>query len=398
MKANRNEEKWPIGSSITLSMLDEDPYPIFRRLRSSEPLSWVADLNMWFVTRRHDVRAILKDSETFTTYSSNSTIYDTFGANMLTIDGSQQKKYKSSCRRPFMPANIKREFSNHIYASANHLVDQFIAKKEVDLQKNFSSRLPILTMLKVFGMPDHAEMMVRKWYDSFEEALANFKWNEKIRENARNSVSEFDGFLQENINEFRKEPDNSILSVLANAKGTEQLSDSEIKRNAFIIFFGGISTVEALISNAVWSILSHSAVNQRICSDLSQVSKAVEETLRWESPVQSCTRHLTRDTELLGVQLKQGEIVNCMLGSANRDESCFENPDEFDIDRINVQDHIAFGHGVHFCLGAPLARMEGEIALEVLFQRLPGMQLDLSKRERPWGSEFRKLPSLHVLW
>lgn len=390
--------KFPIGSRVKLQELDKDPYPVYSQLREKEPISWVPDLNMWFVTRREDIRDILKNPELFTTYSKHSTIFDTFDAHMLTVDGDDQTRFKSACRTPFLPKSIQDKLVPEIRKHANGLIDEFIQHGAANLQEVFSARLPVQTMLTVFGLAAEYESELRTWYDDFEQALANFKWDQGIRGRAKKSVSQFADLLQENIEKVQKHPDGSLLSSLANAPADRRLTDDEIKRNSYIIFFGGISTVEALISNTIWSLLSHPDIFERVQRDKSLVLAAVEETLRWHSPVQSCTRHVTRDVEYAGIKFEQGDTVNCMLGSANRDPEHFTNPDEFNIDRVNAGDHMAFGYSVHFCLGAPLARAEGAIAIETILDRLTGISLDTNNSSQPFGSEFHKLPTLYVSW
>ena len=153
-----------------------------------------------------------------------------------------------------------------------------------------------------------------------------------------------------------------------------------------------------MLSNTVWALLSHPAQFAEVRRNPELIRPAIEEALRWESPVQTCTRHVTRAASLEGIALEPGEIVQCMIGAANRDEAFFPRPAEFDITRRNAGEHLAFARGRHYCLGASLARLEGEIGLGILFDRLPGLRLDPARPSAPQGHEFRSPASLYVNW
>ena len=188
----------------------------------------------------------------------------------------------------------------------------------------------------------------------------------------------------------------SLLKRLAHA--TDRLTDEEIVANALIIMFGAIETTEAQLCNTVWSLLQHPEQLAEVRADRGLLDAAIEESLRWQPSVQSCTRHLTRDVRLRGVEIAAGEVVQCMLGAANRDPARFDEPDRFDIHRRNTRDHLAFGSGRHFCLGAPLARCEISAAVGALLDRLPDLELDEHRPAVFAGYEFRKPRELWLTW
>jgi cytochrome P450 len=194
------------------------------------------------------------------------------------------------------------------------------------------------------------------------------------------------------------EDDDSLLAKLVNASPQERLTDAQIRRNLLIILFGGISTVEALILNSLWALFTQPLLLQRVHADPRLMSRVIEETLRWLSPVQSATRHVTEDVLYGGVRLAKGDVVNCMLGAANRDAAQFVRPEVFDIDRPNVQRHLAFATGVHSCLGFNLAKAEARLGLQLLLIQLPGLRLAPGARAEPEGFEFRQPRSMVVKW
>ena len=153
-----------------------------------------------------------------------------------------------------------------------------------------------------------------------------------------------------------------------------------------------------MIGNALWAVLSHPAIARTVVADPAKVEAVIEESMRWDPAVQSCTRFTTEPVEIRGVRIPANETVQCMLGAANRDPDHFPDPDRFDPGRANAGDHLAFGAGRHFCLGASLARIEAEQALVRVLGGLPGLRLDPSRPTRPYGHEFRTPPAVWVLW
>lgn len=387
-----------LGAEVDLADLERDPYPIYARLRSSEPISWIEALGMWYVTRYEDVRAIIRDTERFTTASGDSLIHETFGAHMLTTEGAEHDRYRRAVQHSFMPGLVRQAFEAGIAGASSRLIAEFKAAGEIELRSAFAARIPVQTILAVFGMSMEAEGSMRRWYDAFEKALSNFARDPDVRSDAQRSVAEFRAHLSEAIHGAAALGGQSLLHTLVNAPRELRLSDAEIMRNMSIIFFGGISTVEALILNSLWALLTHREVFERVRADLALAPKVIEETIRWMSPVQSATRHVVRDTEINGVHFASGAIVNCMLGAANRDPAMFAEPDRFDIDRADAQRHLGFAIGPHACLGMHLAKAEARIALCQLLTELPGLRLIDERASTPRGYEFRQPRSMLVAW
>jgi cytochrome P450 len=392
------KRSFPLGHDITLEELDRDPYPVFARLREHEPISWVPALGMWYVVRYEDVRTALFDAVRLTTASPQSTIFDTFGAHILTTEGATHDRYREAARHPFAPAFIRSHLETAIRTAAGALIDEFDKHGQADLRAVFAGRLPIQVMLLVCGLAPDAEPRIRRWYDSFEAALANFGGDPVIRAAARQSVAEFHALLDAAIASIDAVDDHSLLSRLVRAPPGERLSDDEIKRNLSIIFFGGISTVEALLLNTLWALFEFPASLARVRSDPALLAPAIEETMRWLSPVQSATRHVTEAFEWRGIEFSAHDTVNCMLGAANRDPAIFTDPDRFDLDRANSRRHFGFATGPHACLGSHLAKAEVRIGLETLLGRLHNLRLDRSLTQPPSGYEFRQPRKLTVSW
>lgn len=398
MQKRDRVDAFPIGSSVSVERLSQDPYPVFSELREREPISWIDALGVWFVTRHSDVLGIIGNPATFSNQSSHSLIFETFGEQMLSIEGEKHLRYKSKMRPPFIPRAVRQSLEPAIEPIVSDLIDDFVNDGHTELRASFASRLPVRMMLEVFGLPRETEVLLRKWYDSFEAALSNFEHVAEIKIVARENVDAFKRLLQEHMDSVKSQPDASLLSTLVNSADEDRLSDEEVKRNSLIVFFGGISTVEALILNTLWSLLTHPESLAAVRQDKELIPKAIEETLRWHSPVQSATRHVTESCTFKGVHFEKGDIVNCMLGAANRDPDVFKDPQTFDIHRSNLKDHLGFATGLHFCLGFHLARTEARIAIEQLLDRLHGLQLDPARTVVPAGYEFHQPCALPLMW
>jgi cytochrome P450 len=396
MDTRSRELRYPIGRAVTLEELHRDPYAVFARLAAHEPISWISALDMWYVVGYENVRAALADPR-LTTVAGRSTIYDTFGEHMLTSEGGAHDRYRRPAQQFFTPSNIRSRLEPVIRTCADSLAGSLARDGRAELRCAFAGRLPVQTMLAICGLPSSVESRMRSWYDDFESALANFSGDQRVRDAARRSVREFHALLDEAIHSSRDGEGVSLVAHLANAPAAERLDDDAIKRNLSIILFGGISTVEALLLNCVWALFETPDALERVRRDMTLIPQLIEETMRWLSPVQSATRHVTERFEWQGIEFATDDTVNCMLGAANRDPAIFVEPDRFDLDRANSRRHLGFASGAHACLGSQLAKAEARIGLEVLLA-LPGLRLDRETSEPPSGYEFRQPRRLTVSW
>jgi cytochrome P450 len=394
MTPQEKAKRFPLGAAITLAELSDNPYPAYARLRGAEPISWLPALGMYFVTRYEDVRALLLDPEHFTTASEHSTIFDTFGAHMLTVEGKTHDRYRASFQPNFTPGAVRRHLEEDIRQATETLIAGIKPIGHADLRHDFAARLPVQAMLLTFGLSLGHEPAMRGWYDGFEAALANFNGDAQTRADAHKNVQEFHFIIDEAI---KKADRDSLIGALLDAENGVRLSHDEIRRNLSIIFFGGISTVEALILNALRQLLVDTPLRDRINADRALIPKLLDETMRWAGPVQSATRHVTKPVHFGGVDFAAGDTVNCMIAAANHDPAIFTNPQYFDIDRPILSRHLGFAMGSHHCLGLHLAKAEARIAIEALLDELPNLVLQ-GQQPRISGHEFRQPKSLKVTW
>ena len=386
---------FPLGNQVHLETLSRDPYPVLKALQEQEPVSWVLEAQAWFVTRRSDCLAILLDSATFSVTSPASLLEDTLGQTMLSADGARQRQLRQPFNGPFSPKEVQARMSAPISAYVHDLIDGFEAQGQADLKTAFADSLALWTVMTILGLPIHDFPTVRGWFTDIAHALGNFARDPAVRERGRAAATAFGDYAVLHLGRLRREPDGSVLSAVVSSG---ELSNEEILAAARVIVFGGLETTSALMTNTLWALLSHPVQHEAVCANLDLLPQTIEEVLRWEPPVQSCTRFVTRPVVVQGIALSPGEMVQCMVGAANRDPEHFADPDVFDLRRPNARDHLSFAIGKHFCLGAALARLEGEIGLRLLLERLPGLRLDTGHKSSPRGHEFRSPPTLHVRW
>lgn len=431
--------RFPLGARVTIEALAGDPYPIFHELRRSEPVTWAPALAMWLLTRRDDIVRVLADWERFTTDSPASTIRDIFGSNMLTTDGEEQIRYKRRFIGPFR----RGELEENLLGTVQGVLDELMAELEAgsgdsgaggrraDLRSRVARPLSVRSICRVLGLPDEDGPRLLHWYDHFAAALENFTGEPAVRAAGKGAAREFRDYVTPFLRGERAVPHGSMIAALLSERDPyrpvggarrgwgDPLSESEMVANLLLVLFGGIETTESMIGNAFWAALSHPEVAERLAAECSRerepgvarpgtgtghrqggslLAAVIEESMRWEPAVQSCMRFATEDVEIRGVPIAQGEAVHCLLGAANRDPAHFPDPDRFDPDRDNARDHLAFGTGRHFCLGASLARIEAEQALARVFGGLHGLRLDPERPSRPHGHEFRTPPTVWVRW
>lgn len=384
------------AAPVTLYQLSDDPYPALARLRASAPVCWFEEIGMWMVTRREDVVAVLRDPERFTTEHPRSPIGDIFGRQMLSLDGDPQKRVKAACILPFSKREVAERWRSVVEAKVDRLILALEWRGAADLRRTVSGPLSVASVGAVLGIPEEFHPTVLEWYERFSRALANFTADPEARIQGQVAAGEFRLAMRPLLERAARDPNGGLFATLVHA--ADRLSDEEILSNALIILFGGIETTDATIANTVWALLTHPDALAWARSIEGGWAAVVEESLRWEPAVQSCTRYAKAGVTLAGVEIAAGDAIQCMIGAANRDPAHFDDPDRFDVRRVNAGDHLSFGIGRHLCLGAHLAREEAIATLPKLFERLDGLRLDPERPTRPAGYEFRKPPELPVRW
>ncbi len=377
----------PVDEAVDLEMLDRDPYAAFDRLRAAGPVVWAERLRAWLVTSYPMTRLILGTPEAFTVRSEDNILEYTIDTMMLSVDGSDHRRLRRPFAKPLhRPALERVDMEGRIRRVAHALIDGFVDERSADLRARFARPLAMQVVVDHLGIPWDERLF--GIFDAIAEGFANQIGDPDVAAAARTAFADFAALLA-------TAPSTAAFSTMG-ASADPQLDRSELASNVAITVFGGFETTVATIANTLWAIHDRD-LWPSIAAGSVPWSRIVEETLRWESPVQTATRHVVEDTAIGGVELRRGDVVQCLLGAANRDPRAFPEPDRFRLDRPPVPKILSFASGPHLCIGATLARMEAAVALETLIERIPEVRLD-PHAPQPRGHEFRSPPSVPARW
>ncbi len=356
--------------------IHEDPYPTYARMREEAPAYHNPEMDFWALSRFDDVLNGYRDWETFT-----STLGIALGdaesitaPSMIGMDPPDQTKLRKLIVRAFTPTRVGA-LEPRVRALTTRFLDTFVEEGACDLIARFAALLPSDVISTLLGAPPSDHNNLRIWTATL---LTRDDGVAQLPEAAHDASKNLIGRFLELIAEKRKRPGEDLISALivADLEG-RRLSDAEILGFAMLLIAGGNETTEKLIANTVHQLARHPDQRATITADPSRIPAAVEESLRFRSPTQYMARTTTRDVEMHGRTIPKGAKVMLLIGAGNHDPRHFDAPERFDIDRV-MERHLAFGFGVHFCLGARLARLETRVALEEIHQRLPDYEVDES--------------------
>jgi cytochrome P450 len=350
-----------------------DPYQYFQHLRQNAPVSRMEDGGSWQVTKHADVNAILRDHTTFSSDVSVRTIEERGAPSMLFSDPPMHHRLRKLVSRAFKPSHIESQ-RGLIQAKCDMLVSKMSEETQVDLVKALAAPLPVTVIAYMLGVEDGDMDTFKYWSDAIFSNIADILFAEPSPEAAKAS-EEMNAYFIERIEALRLNPADHLLGRLVETETDEgMLTNEELLSFCALLLIAGNETTTGLITASVRIFDKYPETFQQVKQDPSLIPTFVEEALRFYSPFSGTVRRTSCDTEISGVKIAKGELVIPMIASANRDESVFDNAESFVIDR-NPNPHLAFGFGIHFCLGAHLARLEGEIAVAALTQAFNGISL-----------------------
>lgn len=380
----------------------ENPYPAYRHLLEDEALRLYRNDDRGFiaVTRYDDVVGVLRDWATFT--SAQGVEIDEssseFGEGVfLQEDPPLHKQLRGVVHPGFSPKAIREQFESRVRARVNSFLDDMAASEEPDFGDDVTWRLPTSTISVLLGLPaDDLE-----WLIEVEERFQRRVIGQVTPpEDAAEASRELCDYFSMHIEDRRRRPREGLLSTIANATMDGEPIGEAALGLSLIVFTAATDTTACLLSNALYHLENHPEQREWLCSNLDQIPAAVEEALRFDSPLQVTKRVTATDTSLAGVDIPAGADVFIVYGAANRDQRRFEHPDAFDIQR-EAKRNVAFGEGIHHCIGAPLARLEAQVLLECVLTRVPNYALGegATRFESHMMRGFRRLPvdrsSLH---
>lgn len=389
-----------------------DPHATFARMRERDPVLCQPGLDgetmIWFITRHADAAAVLLDDERFVRDPRLALTDDELAArdlppavdlidnHMLNRDGEDHRRLRRLVTTAFTPKMVE-QLRPRIQTIADELLDAVESGGEMDLSAEYAFPLPITVIAEMLGIPgaDHARF--QEWSDAIITPVLDGEGLERFNELMGGFVAYLTDFFAARRADSR---DDLVSALLAARDEGDALSEAELFGTVVLLIVAGHETTVGLIGNAVVNLLANPDQLELLRADPSLLPGAIEEVLRYEGPVErTLNRWAATDVELGGQTIRRGELVIAILGSADRDPTRYPEPDRLDVCRADTR-HLAFGRGSHYCLGAPLARLETEIALETLFRRLPGLRLAVEPDELEWRPTpgFRRVTALPVAW
>jgi cytochrome P450 len=368
---------FPIGASVTLAELEENPHPVLARLREREPVSWLPALEAWLVTRRDLVLEAMRDAETFTVDDPRFSTGQVVGTSMLTLDGREHARHRDPFARDFRLDAVRDGFTTLVEEETDRLIDAFADAGYAELRRALAGPLSVASTAFALGLDRTDTVEMLGWYDAMVASVNAITAGDAPTETGREAFA-------------------ALHARVAPSLDVPGLNTDEAVSNAAVILFGGIETTEGMIANALYHLLSHPDQLARVRANRALVPNAIEESLRLEPAAAVIDRYSTRAVDFGGARIGEREQVTLSLAAANRDPAFFDRPDDYDVGREAARYHVAFAHGPHVCIGMHLARLEARTAVVRVLDRLPNLRLTAD--EPPRGLVFRKPSQVDVAW
>jgi cytochrome P450 len=352
------------------------PYPVYRAMRESDPVHWSPDLGVWFLSRYEDVMALLRDQR-FSADRSRSSLYvappRAVYRSLLTLDPPDHTRLRGLVSKAFTP-RVVEALRPRIEMIVDRLLDAAAARGEMEAITEFAYPLPVTVIAEMLGVPAEDWERFREWSAtlaaSLDPVMPEERWARVFP--ARDALFDYFRII---VAERRSRPRDDLISAMVAAEENgDVLSEHELLVMCNLLLVAGHETTVNLLGNGLLALLTHPETMAELRARPALTESAVEELLRFDSPVQFTGRVAVEEAEIGGRTIAPRQSVVAMLGAANRDPDQFPSPDRLDLAR-SPNLHLAFGRGIHFCLGAPLARLEGQIALTAMLQRFPRMRL-----------------------
>jgi cytochrome P450 len=375
----------------------EDPFPVYRRLRDEAPAYYNADLDFWALSRYDDVLAALHDPETYCSRHGITLEARSPLPMIITMDPPEHTGMRRLVSRAFTPKRMA-DLEDHIRSLSSAYLDTMIerlrADGEVDLIADYAGKLPMDVISKMLGVPDADQDMLREWTDLM---LVRAEGEPDITPEGEAAGTKLFQYFLDHTRATRAtgaEGDDLTSALVRLDVDGERLDDIQVVAFGFLLIIAGNETTTKLLGNGLYWLTEFPDERRKILDDPGRIPDAVEEILRYEGSTQLMARTLTRDMELHGETMREGTKVLLLLGSGNRDERVWPDPDRFDIDRERTVQHLSFGHGIHVCLGAALARLEMRVSLEEIHRRIPTYQVDVDRCVRIHAGNVRGYSSV----
>jgi cytochrome P450 len=382
-----------------------NPYPLYHRLRTEDPVHWDPYLHAWVVTRYPDVVTVLQsfsanrmptpEQLTALNLPELNPIAEVLVRQMIFMDAPSHTRLRALAAKAFTPRRVEA-LRLHIQEITDGLIDATLPQGRMDVIAELADLLPATVTAELMGVPVADRDQLKTWSKNFSEMLGSFQHNPGRTALMLKTVEDMTAYFRERVREQQQHPRDGVVHTLMTAENDgDRLTEEEVIANCIITMTGGQETTTNLIGNGLLALLQNPQELARLQADPSLLPVAVEELLRYESPIQHTARLAPADAELGGKRIRKREAVIAVIGAANRDPGRFPNPDRLDIRRPDNR-HLAFGWAAHSCFGAPLARVEGRIALSTIFRRLRNLALEPVSLVWRHNMSFRGLEALPV--
>jgi cytochrome P450 len=359
-----------------------NPFPVYAAARRDEPVSMLPGFNLWSITCYDDCVGILRNPEVFSSdalahgprvFAEMIPAEQRQQRSMLTLDPPDHTRLRSMVNKAFTPRMVA-QLEPRIRQVTEELLDAVAERGRIDIIEDLATPLPVIMIAEILGVPPEDRGDFKQWSDALVASLGNGLAGMQVVADAQGARDEFIKYFNRIFELRRAEPRGDLVSNLLKLEAEgDRLTPDEVMAMCILLLVAGNETTTNLIGNAMLALTELPEARERLLADPSLVPSAVEEVLRYYPPVQATVRFPTRQVEVGGQTIGQGQPVIVWLASANRDEAIFADPESFDVAREENR-HLSFGLGVHFCLGAPLARLEASVALEALLRRLPNFR------------------------
>ncbi len=395
-----------------------NPYPTYAVMREEAPfhrrIANDRQTAIWFITRYDDVNTLLRDHKRLVKNVVNTLtpeqraalpatppLLQLLGNHMLNLDPPDHTRLRGLVSKVFTN-QVVAQMQRRVQTVADELLDKAHAKDEIDLIEEFAFPLPIIVIAELLGIPARDQRRFRNWSNAFVTPSINLQRSMKKMQKAGQVMKDFTGYMRNIFAERRLAPRDDLISLLLQAEEAgDRLSEEELFSMVILLIVAGHETVVDFIGNGILALLQNPTQMQLLQQNWTHLPTALEEMARYDGPIERATmRFATEDIAVTDdLLIARGDAVSLVLAAADRDPAQFADPDRFDITRTPNR-HLGFGQGIHYCLGAPLARLEGQIAMQTLFQRYPHLHLAISPDQLRWRTIpiLRGLHHLPVRW
>ena len=425
-------------SNLKREEVRANPYPFYDQLRSHDPIHWDDELGFWVLTRFADIESLYLDERFsraqgllrgFDRLSVEKQriarpVYHSFSKTVFYADPPYHTRLRGLMNTAFTPRRVE-QLRPTIQMLVDELLDAAVRHGGMDVIRDFAYPLPVMVIAELLGLPTQDRAKFKAWSDDLFAILGTMKKSTQLMERAARSLEEMTEYVMTLSRKRREDPQDDLISALLAVVDDDDpssaphplphppaphsmgqpihgrvaastLTQDELAANVNILLSTGHETTTHLLGNGLLALLQHPAELLKLRNDLSLLETAIDEMLRYDNPVQITYRSAVEDAELGGKSIRKGDLVNTVIGAANRDPERYTDPNRLDISR-NEGRHLSFGIGIHYCIGAPLVKLEAEIAFKTILRRFPKLALATEKLEWQEHPIFRGLKSLPVV-